>query len=204
MAEKQTPRERRRARTAQAILDAALAIIAEQGLQALSIREIAQRIEYSPSGLYEYYASKDEILDALIAQGLAQLNEMLAHVPSGESASEWLFAIGEAYLAFAREHEQLYALIFGHIFSPSGLVTSLDQLQHNSAYGQLRHCIQTGVERGAFILPSGESIEQQVYSTWALLHGLAMLRMTRVSAVTGIDAINQQVLRSAFAHLNRA
>jgi AcrR family transcriptional regulator len=168
------------------------------------MRELAQRIEYSPSGLYEYYASKDEILDALVARGLAQLSEQVARAPHGETAAQWLFAIGDAYLAFAREHDHLYRLIFGHVFSPSGLVRSLDQLERNSAYGWLRLCIQTGIERGEFVFLPGESVEQQVYSFWALLHGLAMLRLTRLSAVGEIDAINQQALRAAITRLSRA
>jgi len=197
MRERQTPRERRKARTAQAVLDAALSIIAEHGLEALSIREIAQRIEYSPSGLYEYYASKDEILDALIAQGLLQLSKQIERVPHEDTAVQWLFEIAQAYLVFAREHAQLYLLMFGSVFSPSGLVTTLDQLDRNSAYGQLRVCIQIGLERGEFVTSSGESVEHLIYSMWALMHGLATLRLTRLSAVADIDAINQQVLWSA-------
>lgn len=203
MLERQTPRERRKAKTAQAVLDAALSIIAEHGLEALSIREIAQRIEYSPSGLYEYFASKDEILDALIAQGLMQLSKQIERVPPGQTAAQWLFEIVQAYLVFAREHAQLYLLMFGHVFSPSGLVTTLDQLDRNSAYGQLRVCIQTGIERGEFVISSGESIEHQIYSLWALMHGLATLRLTRLSAVAEIDAINEQVLWSAINRISR-
>ena len=50
------------ARTQQAILDAARAIIHEQGPDKLSMRAIADRIDYSPAGLYEYYGSKEEII----------------------------------------------------------------------------------------------------------------------------------------------
>jgi AcrR family transcriptional regulator len=200
----QTPRARRRARTSEAILDAALAIIAERGLEALSMRELAQRIEYSPSGLYEYYASKDEILDALIARGLAQLSEQVAHAPRGKTASNWLFAIGEAYLMFAREHAHLYILVFNHVFSSSGLVRRLDQLERTSAYGRLRLCIEFGIERGEFVTLPGESIEQLVYSFWALLHGLATLRLTRLGAVEDIDNINQRALQAAIARMSRA
>jgi AcrR family transcriptional regulator len=203
MVARQTPRERRKARTAQAVLDAALSIIAEHGLEALSIREIAQRIEYSPSGLYEYYASKDEILDALIAQGLMQLSQQIERVLRGDTAAQWLFDIAQVYLLFAREHAQLYLLMFGHVFSPLGLVTTLDQLDRNSAYGQLRVCIQTGIERGEFVTSSGESVEQLIYSMWAMMHGLATLRLTRLNAVADIDAINQQVLWSAINRISR-
>ncbi len=201
--EAKTPRERRRARTRQAILEAAREIIAEQGPEGLSMRELANRIEYSPSGLYEYYASKEELLDAVIDEGLEELSERIAHAPRGETTAEWLLAIGKAYLAFARENARLYVLMFDQVLSPSGLVTALEQLERNSAYGQLRNCLRTGVERGEFHLLPDETLEQQVYNTWALVHGLSMLRLTRLSAVEDIDAINQQVLQAAAARLCR-
>src|SRR5205807_9212512 len=105
-------RERRRARTAQALLDAAMEIIAERGVEALSMREIAQRIEYSPSGLYEYYASKDEILDALRQRGFVQLTEHIEHAVQGNTAVERLYELALAYLEFARQNRNLYLLMF--------------------------------------------------------------------------------------------
>ena|SRR5689334_20999759 len=156
--EKKNPRERRRARTAQAVLDAAMEIIAERGIQALSIREIAQRIEYSPSGLYEYYASKDEILDALVAQGFAQLTARIERSLRGNTASQHLFEVAQAYMEFARENPSLYLLIFDHVSNPSRLMKTLSELDQNSAYGKLHECIRVGVESGEFI--PGADVDQ--------------------------------------------
>lgn len=52
-----TPRERRAQRTRDAILEAARGIISKKGVEALSIRSIADAIDYSPAGLYEYFGS---------------------------------------------------------------------------------------------------------------------------------------------------
>ena len=66
-------RTRRQERTRRAILDSALAIVAESGPDALSMRAIADRIDYSAAGLYEYFGSKEEILNAVREEGMAQL-----------------------------------------------------------------------------------------------------------------------------------
>jgi len=55
------------------ILDAALAIAAERGLDALSMRAVAQRMGVTPMALYGYYRSKDEMLDAVLGRLLAEI-----------------------------------------------------------------------------------------------------------------------------------
>jgi AcrR family transcriptional regulator len=55
MMDELTPRQRRHLRTKDAILDAARQIIAEEGADNLSMRGIAERIDYSAAGLYEYF-----------------------------------------------------------------------------------------------------------------------------------------------------
>ena len=68
-----SPREKRHARTRENILEAAMQIVMQQGVEAVSMREIAERIEYSPSGLYEYFSSKEELFAALVDEGRARL-----------------------------------------------------------------------------------------------------------------------------------
>ncbi len=202
--ETQTPRGRRRAKTAQAILDAALDLITEGGITALSIREIAQRIEYSPSGLYEYYASKDEILDVLVKQGLTQLDEQIERSLRGNTAKQRLFEIGQAYQMFARKHAQLYLLIFNHEIPATECPTSLAHLAETGAYRQLYACVTAGVESEEFVLAPRNDIGQFTYHVWALWHGLALLRLTRMNRVEGIDEISQQIMWDAIVRLPSA
>ncbi len=64
---------RRHVRTKQAILDAALEIVIQNGPAALSMRSLAERIDYSPAGLYEYFSSKEEIISAVCDEGQRML-----------------------------------------------------------------------------------------------------------------------------------
>src|SRR5690606_35234074 len=74
----ETPAERRKKAQEARILDAALAIVAEGGLDALSIKAIAERADYSPAALYRYFASKDELVAALAIRAVRTLGEALA------------------------------------------------------------------------------------------------------------------------------
>jgi AcrR family transcriptional regulator len=200
--EKKSTRERRRARTAQALLDAAMEIITERGVGALSMREIAQRIEYSPSGLYEYYASKEEILDALCEQGFVQLTGQIERAVQGNTAVQRLYELALAYLDFARQHSQLYLLMFNSAPPQIWQGRGLQHLSTNSAYSKLLAIVRAGVESGEFSAASGLDIEQLTYSIWALMHGLAALRLTRLSnASEDIDATNRQVMQAAIERL---
>jgi AcrR family transcriptional regulator len=94
------------------ILDAARRIVVREGFAALSMRKIADAIEYSPATLYLHFASRDEIARALCAEGYAQLLssfEPLAHIAD---PAERLKALGRAYIAFGVEHPETYRLIF--------------------------------------------------------------------------------------------
>jgi AcrR family transcriptional regulator len=76
----QTPRERRSERSRQSILQAALELVIEKGLSKLSLREIARRADYSPAGLYEYFGSKDEIIEALVRDANQRFFEHLSRI----------------------------------------------------------------------------------------------------------------------------
>ncbi len=76
-------RQRRHVRTKQAILDAALEIVIQDGPAALSMRALAERIDYSPAGLYEYFGSKEEIIAAVCDEGQRMLYEAMDRVNGG-------------------------------------------------------------------------------------------------------------------------
>ena len=65
--------EREREATGRAILDAARDLFVAEGYQNVSIRKIAERIEYSPAAIYSYFPSKDDIFLALAEEGFRML-----------------------------------------------------------------------------------------------------------------------------------
>ncbi len=94
------------------ILDAARRIVVREGFAALSMRKIADAIEYSPATLYLHFASRDEIAQALCAEGYAQLLETFVPLAQIADPAERLKALGHAYVAFGVAHPETYRLIF--------------------------------------------------------------------------------------------
>ncbi|MEV4111481.1 TetR/AcrR family transcriptional regulator [Nonomuraea sp. NPDC049695] len=89
------------------ILDAALAIADERGLEALSMRAVAERVGVTPMALYGYFRNKDELLDGLVGRLLGEL------VPDdpGQTWQERLGAIAWAIRRLAREHPAVFPLL---------------------------------------------------------------------------------------------
>jgi AcrR family transcriptional regulator len=94
------------------ILDAARRIVMREGFTALSMRKIADAIEYSPATLYLHFASRDEIAHALCAEGYAQLLETFVPLADVIDPAERLKALGRAYVAFGVANPETYRLIF--------------------------------------------------------------------------------------------
>ncbi|GAC1367924.1 MAG: TetR/AcrR family transcriptional regulator [Ktedonobacteraceae bacterium] len=169
-------------------------IVTQNGVEALSIREIAGRIDYSPSGLYEYFASKEEIIEALVNEGFARLTARMAHSIHGETALARLQEAGKVYMHFALQEPQLYMMMFNHRpLSPFPLTI----VEQNTAYAQLAQILQDGLLSGEFHSASGASGQELAYVSWSLMHGLSMLRLTLMSQITeDIDGLHERAYQA--------
>jgi AcrR family transcriptional regulator len=175
---KLTPRQRRHHKTKATILEAAREIIAEKGPDGLSLRELARRIDYSPSGLYEYFKSKDDLVMAIRAEGLELLRDYLNRVPTGLPPSERLLKMGLAYLDFAQNQPQYFLLIFNNLPANGALVS--EPVAPGSPYQILFQQVRAAIEAGEFSPHEDYSLEEITYSLWSLIHGMAMLRQTHL------------------------
>ncbi len=107
-------REREKQVTRQSILTAAHQIARQEGWPALTIRKVADEIEYSTPMIYEYFANKEEILLELMREGYQQLIASMQQARfSTEDRRERLFNIVDAYWAFARSNPELYQIMNG-------------------------------------------------------------------------------------------
>ena len=77
-----TAQGRRRIRNRQAILDAALALIEVSGIDGWSMRELAERVDYTPGALYRYFDGKAALLAALTDESMDGLRTHLAKCES--------------------------------------------------------------------------------------------------------------------------
>ncbi len=108
--------ERDREAVRRSILDAARELFVAEGYQNVSIRKIAERIEYSPAAIYGYFPSKDDIFFALAEEGFRLLSDPtdavnLEKVQPPEPLDR-IRAIFWGLYEFSRQHPQYFALMF--------------------------------------------------------------------------------------------
>src|SRR6266516_5471670 len=107
-------RDRERQQMKQAILAAARARSAQEGWQAVTIRKVADRIEYSPPMIYEHFENKDAILLELMREGFRLL---LAEIQTTNTAigapTARVMRIAVAYWEFAWKYPELYQVMHG-------------------------------------------------------------------------------------------
>lgn len=164
-------RERNRDEMKAAILDAARAVMREEGVAALNLQEVARRVGMRAPSLYEYFPGKMAIYDALFRLGVRLYAQRLAQLAQ-QPASLWqhLRAALEIYLSFAQESPELYQLVFERPvpgFVPSE--ESLRESRRSLAIGE--EVLQQDLERAgiALSLPLAQARDLVI----AMMHGLA-------------------------------
>lgn len=172
-----------------ALLDAALALLREEGLAGLSLRECARRLGVSHAAPYRHFKDKNELLLAIAEEGF----EALAAV--GEAAMEGVTdpvarmdAYGAAYVRFAFEHPEHHRVMFtAELEAPDGAGLG------GRAFDLL---VEVASEAAG---PSTDPL-LAAFAQWAIPHGLAMLildgRVPR-DRVKSADAV-EELARAAF------
>ncbi len=173
-----TPREKRHQRTRDAILQAAREIIMQKGPDKLSMRALARRIDYSPAGLYEYFGSKEEIITAVCGQGHGRLYAAMAHVDKALPAREYLVEIGLAYIQFAVSNPDYFLLMFTQMTSEATEEDMQMLVSEQSSFSILLTAVERLVAEGLVVTNETYSVLSVAYSAWAMVHGIAMLRVT--------------------------
>jgi len=106
-------KQRQREEVRTGILEAAWKLVNEEGWHALSIRKIADAIEYSVPVVYDHFENKDAIIAEFNKKGFEQLGNELRDVRAGyKEPEEQLEAIGTGYWDFAFQNKQYYQLMF--------------------------------------------------------------------------------------------
>ena len=168
------PHERRLEQTRNDLIEEAIAMIVERGIAGLSIRSLADSLDYTPGALYTYFSGKDELVDAARERCFEELNAYLGdRMADRPTAAAMLLEAGFAYIDFARMHPNKYFLMFG--LEPSRS-TSGDQ--RRIAMRSLLGVLGRGLEAGEFTLPDGYDVETAATHCWATVHGIASLMPT--------------------------
>jgi AcrR family transcriptional regulator len=154
------------------IFKAALDLFAKGGYPAVTMRAIAQAIEYSPGTIYRYFRDKNEILRELCFRGFEMLLAIQAELSDLADPLERLRQAGRRYISFARQHPDLYAIMFtigGLMKKDPGAVEDRPPL---TAYHNLESAVAACLDARGW--PAAE-VPRVALALWSQWHGLAML-----------------------------
>jgi len=172
-------KERQKAEMRDLILEAALRIIRDEGFAALTMRKIAEAIEYSPATIYLHFASRDDIALALVADGFAKLVAHMAPALHEEDLLARVEAIGRCYLDFAQREPETYRLIFmedERFAAPIMLaLKEADGNAGDTAFGFLLDTVQELIDRGIYRPLNAKAVAALL---WSSLHGIAALKLS--------------------------
>lgn len=156
----------------QAILDAALNLFREKGYDAVSIRNIAEAIEYSPATIYLYFKDKNDIFFALQYEAAAVKRDHLLPVAMIENPWERLTEFGRRYIDFGMKHPGLYDLLF-IIRAPMESVENQDCWALGMSVHQFfEDTVQACIDARYFKSTDTKTI---AYTLWCHAHGLVSL-----------------------------
>ena len=179
------------------ILDASLQIVKEEGWQALSMRKIADVIEYTAPIIYEYFSNKEAILLELNRKGFLILAKDLREAKSKHRLpAKQLEAMWEAYWTFAFANKELYQGMFG-------VTTNCAcEMVNNLPEADLPWDIITEVigELMGITDMESEVICTKYYTLWSVVHGLVSINLLSRGFS---DEINRQVLKDAIGGIIR-
>lgn len=160
-----------------AIKEAALALIARNGVGGFSLREASVLVGVSPSATYRHFADKDALLGAIAADAFVDLGMQFRQAmqsvrgQSARAARERFMAQGRAYVEFALAQPERFSVMFGPYDTGSS--------KPESPYAALSHVLDEMVKTGAI---SSRGREGGELLAWSASHGLATLLVSGAMA----------------------
>lgn len=163
-------KQRERGEMRDLILDAARSIFLEKGYDQTSIRNIAEKIEYSPGTIYLYFKEKDEIFHALHEEGFRRMLGKMEPLQHVADPMERLKAMGKVYLQFARDNKDFYDLMFIMGAAMNHDPEKWEMGERTLAF--LKQVIKDCQAKGHF---KGHDPEYLSFMIWSQVHGMAAL-----------------------------
>jgi AcrR family transcriptional regulator len=155
------------------ILDASWRLILEEGCPSLSIRKVAEAIEYSVPVIYSHFESKDAILKEFVQKGYGLLAEELRKAKELHAGpSRQLEAMAQAYWDFACTNKEYYQLMFGLGIPSCDAVRQVPEMQ---AFGELIQSVIRQAILGSKHPDSNYFLKFHTY--WSILHGMISIQM---------------------------
>ncbi len=160
----------------QTILRAAAGLFLEQGYERFSLRQVAERIGYSPTTIYLYFRNKEDLLFTVVEEGYMRFGKQLEAALTGIDAPwEQIVALGRAYITFGVENPVYYQMMFMQRTDFLWQSQQGESQPRLAAFQILRQTVQRAID--ANVLRAGDAT---TYSDllWAVTHGIVSLAIS--------------------------
>jgi AcrR family transcriptional regulator len=158
------------------ILKAASELFLEHGFEKFSLRQVAERIGYSPTTIYLYFKDKDELLFEVALEGFEQFGTALQGAyERSDDPKERIELLGRAYIDFGLKHPVHYQLMFmqrgNYLLRPK----PGDRRPPIDSFGVLLKAVEEGMQAG--VIPRDDPMTVSTL-LWTGVHGIASLMIT--------------------------
>lgn len=171
-------------------MKAALKIVKKDGWNALSMRKIADEIDYTAPVIYEYFTCKESLIAELSNTGYLLLASKIREAKkTAASPAKQVEAMWLAYWKFAFSKKELYRVMYGvetNCSKPKGTATSAEEV--TSLFTEVIAQLMTSRN------VNENEINAKYYTFWSVVHGLISINMVQKGKS---DDINQRVLQEA-------
>ena len=167
-------KEKQKTEIRKMILDASMKLFVDQGFENVSIRKIADLIEYSPTTVYLYFKDKDDILFNLHELGFQKMAEYNEGLWDIKNPLLRLHKMGENYIKFGMSHPEFYDLLF-ILRAPMQSIEKMVACEWKSGdvvLGRLKDTIREGMDKGLLVKGDVDAVSMTIWST---VHGLVSL-----------------------------
>lgn len=165
-------KEREKLEMRELIIIEAMQLFTQRGIDNVSIRAIAEKIEYSPGSIYSYFKDKGEIIHAIHTEGFEKLYALQKTLDGIQNPVEKLAKMGELYMKFAMENKDYYDLMF----IAKGVAEKITEKQEwdvgQRSFNYLRDTVKECIELG-FLKYS--DVDSATFAIWGFVHGMAAL-----------------------------
>jgi AcrR family transcriptional regulator len=181
----------------EAILTAARAVMQEQGVSALTLNEVARRVQLRPQSLAEYFPSKAALYDALTQQAIALFREgderaYRDHSPGWAQVAAWF----TKRIALATEHPDLYHVMFDAPV-PNYVPSEVSHQATQALLARSRHMVAEAIAAGA--MDPGMPVERATDLLLSIRRGLIAEQLGKRAFVepgsNRFDALLPEVIR---------
>jgi AcrR family transcriptional regulator len=174
-------REREKSETRDKILDAARELFVTEGYEGVSMRRVAEKIEYSPTAIYVHFADKNELFHELCRLDFARLQEVMRSAEMPADPIERLRQIGRSYIQFGVRFPNHYVFMFMTPHLPQEPDEEDREIMGNpeeDAYAMLKWAVQEAINAGSFRqgVQDAELVSQTL---WASVHGVISLNIAK-------------------------